>query len=259
MWIRGQGEPGRWGIRNAWQRGHPESRYVVTEGGAYGLWEPGRRWEGEHPTVSVDSPIIGMAGGIGSGKSMVASMLAEMGARVIDSDRVNHAELNDPEVIETLKDWWGSQVMTPSGQADRQAIRRIVRDDAVARHRLEALMHPRIARRSEALLASYRQDPQVKAVVWDAPLLFEVGLDERCDAVIYVDADPQVRFDRVARRHGSAHGRDWSRDDFERMENSQKPLDFKKARADYIIENNSDTHELRRQVEDVFSRILSGV
>ena len=197
-------------------------------------------------------PIIGIAGGIGAGKSTVAAILAELGAEVVDADRLSHEELNSPEVVSTLRQWWGSRVVRPDGQADRDAIRGIVRDHPQELRRLEQLVHPRIARRSDAMIEAFLADPGSRAIVWDAPLLFEVGLAERCDCIVYVDADPAVRAQRL---RGT---RSWSDEDLRRMEGSQKPLGLKRERADYIVENNSDRETLRRQIEKVLSQILSG-
>ncbi|MEP0844403.1 MAG: dephospho-CoA kinase [Phycisphaerae bacterium] len=197
-------------------------------------------------------PIIGLAGGIGSGKSTVAAILEELGARVISSDRLNHEELDSPDVLEQLSAWWGTQVRTPDGRADRAAIRRIISADADQRRRLEQLVHPRIAERRRKLMEDWSGDPAVKAVVWDSPLLFEAGLAEQCDRIIFVEAPRDTRLARLKRDRG------WSAEELERLEFSQKPLDFKRDRADYRVVNHSDLEDLRRQVSDVFSRILSG-
>jgi dephospho-CoA kinase len=196
-------------------------------------------------------PIIGLAGGIGSGKTTIASVFAELGAGVISSDRLNHDELDSPEVLAELRAWWGDRVIDSHGKADCRAIREIVGQDAVARRKLEQLVHPRIAARSQALLAAFEADPCIRAIVWDSPLLFEVGLADLCDCIVFVDADIRIRLARVAQERG------WSQEDLERFEKLQKPLDFKKERADYIVENNSDIDAVRPQAEGVFSRILS--
>ncbi|MDM8004769.1 MAG: dephospho-CoA kinase [Phycisphaerae bacterium] len=195
-------------------------------------------------------PIIGLTGGIGSGKSAVAGLLRNLGAGVIDADRLNHEELDSPEVLRQLREWWGMGVAGPDGHADRAAIRRIVGADASQRKRLEDLVHPRIDRRRRELADRYQADPSVRAIVLDAPLLHEVGLAEECDYLIFVDADQVVRSDRVRKRG-------WTPEDLERFEKSQLSLDTKRDRADYRVVNNSDIADLRRQVEDVFSRILA--
>jgi len=202
--------------------------------------------------LKADKPMIGITGGIGSGKSTVASILEELGAGVIDSDRLNHEELNAPEVVETLREWWGADVVTADGKVDRDAVRGIVREDPAAMKKLERLVHPRIAKRSAELIADYQADPRLRAIVWDAPLLYEAGLAPHCDVMIFVGADAEVRLWRLEKNRG------WTQADLERLEKYQKPLDFKRDRADYIIENNSDRAALRLQVRGVFSQILSG-
>src|SRR6185295_19074935 len=89
--------------------------------------------------------IVGIAGGIGSGKSQVAKLLGELGAVVIDADAMAHAELDDPEVRQTLTNWWGPGVVGTDGKIDRKRIGAIVFNDPAQRTRLEALVHPRIA------------------------------------------------------------------------------------------------------------------
>lgn len=196
-------------------------------------------------------PIIGVSGGIGSGKSTVARLFSAWGAGVISSDQLNHDELNSPEVLSVLREWWGDRVLDGHGAADRDAIRAIVREDESARRRLEQFMHPRIAVRRQAMMYEFRKDPRIQAIVWDSPLLFEAGLAEQCDWIVFVESSPQLRLQRVQRE------RSWTQEDLERFEKAQKPLDFKRERADYIVDNNSDMDAVRRQVEDVFSRILS--
>ncbi|MGQ9650454.1 MAG: dephospho-CoA kinase [Phycisphaerae bacterium] len=196
-------------------------------------------------------PIIGLTGGIGSGKSTVARLLGDLGAGVIDADRLCHEDLDSPEVLRQMRQWWGDDVVGPDGRADRSAIRRIVGADEGQRRRLEDLVHPRVDRRRRELAEQYQMDPSVRAIVLDAPLLLEVGLDRECDCLIFVDADGAARLDRVGKRG-------WSLQDLERFERSQLPLDIKRERADYRVVNNSDIADLRRQVEEVFSRILAG-
>lgn len=197
--------------------------------------------------------VIGLTGGIGSGKSTVAGMLAEHGVAVIDSDRLNAEQLAQPDVVETLVSWFGENVRDPGGGIRRKAIARIVFDDADRRARLEGLLHPRIAARRSELLAKYRADPAVRAVAIDSPLLYEVGLDRLCDVVLFVDAPQSQRLQRVA----SARG--WSADELARRENSQEAVDSKRAKADHIVTNNSGLDELRSKVEAILSDLLARV
>jgi dephospho-CoA kinase len=196
-------------------------------------------------------PVIGLAGGIGSGKSTVASILADLGAAVISSDHLNHEEMKRPEVLRELQGRFGDTIVQANGTADRAALRRIVTADPEARKWLESLLHPRIERRRLELMKACEADPTVGAIILDSPLLYEAALDRQCDCVIFVDADEGARINRVRQRG-------WSDSDLRAFEKTQKPLDFKRASADYRVENNSDIGALRQCVEGVFSRILSG-
>ena len=193
---------------------------------------------------------IGLAGGIGAGKSLVASMLRDLGAGVINSDALAQEELDSPEVVEAVRAEWGNEAITPDGKVDRVVLRSVF-DDPPQRRRLEALIHPRVARRREALLARFDADPSITAVVLDTPLLFEAGLAEACDTVIFVDADESTRLRRVS------ESRRWSETELKRREKSQDPLDVKKQKADKTVSNISTVDELHRQVEEIFSQLTA--
>lgn len=195
--------------------------------------------------------VIGLAGGIGAGKSTVARVLADSGLGVIDSDRLNHEELGRPEVIETLVGWLGQELRGPEGGLRRDALAQLVFNDPRQRARVEALLHPRIARRRQELIEAFEADPKVRAIVLDSPLLFEAGLDRLCDKVIFVDAPTDQRAGRLAA------GRGWSGEELARREKSQQPLDSKRASADYIIVNNSGLDDLRSKVERLLAELLA--
>lgn len=191
-----------------------------------------------------------MAGGIGAGKSMVAELLAESGVGLIDSDAIGRALLSDPVVTETLRKWWGSSILDAEGRIDRKQIGDIVFEDSAERARLEELLHPIIVRERERLIERFQSNPVVPAIVLDSPLLFETGLDRRCDVVWFVEADRKVRTRRVA------VSRHWAETELGRREKLQKPLDFKRTNADYIIVNNSNVDDLRAQVDHLLKLVL---
>lgn len=197
-------------------------------------------------------PIIGLVGGIGAGKSSVARILESLGAVVIDSDRLAHEELRQVEVVKTLRGWWGDKVCLSSGEIDRRAIAGIVFNDAAELDRLEKLLYPRLHRRREELVQEFDRNPAIRAVVLDAPKLYEAGLKDYCDAVIFVDAD---RAERVRRVHAK---RGWNEEELERRERSQVSLEQKLANADYRVTNHSSLEDLQDQVERVFSQVLAG-
>jgi dephospho-CoA kinase len=95
----------------------------------------------------------------------------------------------------------------------------------------------------------FESDPGITVIVLDSPLLFESGLDKLCDAVVFVEVDEDVRLERARDRRG------WDPDEIRRREQFQLPLDIKRSRADYLVQNNSDIHALRRQVERVYQQI----
>lgn len=197
-------------------------------------------------------PVIGLVGGVGAGKSMVAAILADLGAEVVDADRLAHDALEESGVRSALLEWWGPAVLDSADRVDRRELARRVFSDATARRRLEGLIHPMVKARTRAVLADARRRGDVRALVVDAPLLIEAGMDaELCDAVIFVDAESSVRQVRTKERRG------WSTEEHVRREQAQESLDLKRIRADYVVNNNSTPDALREEVARVFAKILS--
>jgi dephospho-CoA kinase len=195
-------------------------------------------------------PTIGLVGGIGSGKSAVASILRELGCVVCHSDDLARAAFDDPAIRSTLLAWWGDRVLGPDGSIDRAGIAKIVFADESERRRLESLVHPWIERTRRAAFAA--APPQTRGFVIDAPLLLEVGLDRECDAVVFVDAPHAERARRVERH------RRWNVDELDRREAVQWSLDRKRAAADHVIRNAGDLSALRAATLRVFDAILAG-
>lgn len=200
---------------------------------------------------SLRKPIIGLAGGIGAGKSSVARVFQTLGAAVIDFDRLTHEQLRHPEVVAKLRRWWGDGICTAAGEVDHQAVASIVFDDPAQLSRLEGLLYPRLDRRRVELVAAYERDPTVDAVVLDAAKLYEAGLGELCTAVVFVEVERAIRLQRLAETRG------WTDAELTRRENLQDALDKKRHLADYVVVNHSDIDHLRPQVERVFSSVLA--
>jgi dephospho-CoA kinase len=211
------------------------------------------RSHGPSSSAAARKPVVGLCGGIGAGKSTVAKLLAERGAVVIDSDALNSDVLTEPEVAETIHKWFGDKILSKEGTIDRRQIADIIFDDAEQRQRLQEYLYPRIAERRKALMAQYQTDPHVLAIVLDSPLLYEARLDQECDRVIFVECDQRRRCQRLAASRG------WSAEEVARREKAQKALDFKRARADYTIQNKSSMDALRRQVDEVLSQIIISI
>lgn len=196
-------------------------------------------------------PIIGIAGGIGSGKSFVARLFAELGCLVLSSDEHVRQVYQDPQVQKTLRHWWGDAVFDAAGQVDRAAIARRIFSDEEARKRLEALIHPRVGQLRDQAMQRSANDPQVLAFVWDIPLLFEVGADRQCDAVVFVEAPLEQRLARVRQT------RNWDEKTLQEREKLQMPLDNKRRMSKYMVQNTADVGFARRQVQAVLSDLLA--
>jgi dephospho-CoA kinase len=196
-------------------------------------------------------PIIGITGGIGSGKSTVARIFGELGCLVIDADEQVRQAYQDPAVVEQLQQWWGDQVIERPGQLNRRKIADIIFHDPGQKQRLESLLHPIVAALRQQRMIEAVDNPQIAAYIWDTPLLFEAGLRSGCDAIVFVETPFQQRLERVQQ------ARQWDEAELRRREKSQWPLDKKREISDYIIDNTADADHVRGQVSEVFSRILA--
>ena len=203
-------------------------------------------------------PIIGLVGGIGSGKSFVAKLFAEAGCLVVDSDAQVRDAYRDPKVVETIWGWWGDEVLHKDGSVNRSAIAAKVFADPEQKRRLEGLIHPIVHAARERQMRAAADDLQVVAYAWDTPLLVEAGLSEQCDAIVFIDTPLEQRVARVRARSG------WDRAELARREKSQTPLDTKRALANYVVSNTADAASdpsalagLREQVLRVLSQILA--
>jgi dephospho-CoA kinase len=194
--------------------------------------------------------VIGIVGGVASGKSTVAAQFARLGAVVLDADSAAHRVLEMPDVKEALRARWGDSIFDDKGRIDRAAVAARVfgEGDADAeRQFLESLVHPRVRRDLETQMEVLAQKG-VSAVVLDVPLLVEAGWQALCDEIIFVEAPPQARAER-------AEARGWTLEELNRRESAQASLEEKRRAAGHVIHNAGGLAELRRQVEGVWSRL----
>ncbi len=194
--------------------------------------------------------VIGLAGGIGAGKSEVARILADLGCVVTDSDAEARAALDRPDVRSRLVEWWGPGVVGPDGRVDRGAVAKVVFADPAQRAKLEAVVHP-LVKESRAEVIRRAGEGRARAVVIDAPLLFEAGVDAECDAVIFVDAPREVRLERVRATRG------WDEAELARRESAQMPAEEKRRRSDEVLVNAGSEGGLRDAVSGALGRILA--
>lgn len=200
------------------------------------------------------SPIIGIVGGIGSGKSTVADAFAAQGCTVIDADRMAHSLLEREDVRAQLIDIIGAGILGPNGLIDRSILGQIVFKQPEAMKFLTDLLHPKILEQTECLIDKYRRSSQdLAAIVLDMPLLFETGWDKRCDYIIFVDCDESVRRARVEKC-----GK-FDADQIKNRENLQISLDKKRENAHYGVNNNSDESDIAGQVALILASIKGSI
>jgi dephospho-CoA kinase len=194
---------------------------------------------------------IGLVGGIASGKSLVAKLLVERGAGLLDADRAGHAVLAESaEVGRAIRERWGKAVFNPDGTVSRRAIaERVFGNGSSAqpdRLFLEGLLHPQIRTRLKAELDRFAEEGR-KVVVLDAALLFEADWETLCDLTVFVDSPREARLKR-------AQGRGWTEAEFTQREAAQWPIEDKRQAADVVLKNDGTEAELREAVGDFWER-----
>lgn len=192
--------------------------------------------------------MIGLTGNIGSGKSTVAELLAEHGAKVIDADALAREATADAAVLDEIAAAFGAHLVT-GGSLDRAALAGIVFSDEARRQQLNGIIHPYVRRRAAELAAGYRK-AGAQVVVQDIPLLYEGNLQDGFDSVIVVTAPPETRLERVRQRSGL------TAEEFFRRDASQLPLEQKAAMADFVIDNSGGPAELRDRTEKTWRELM---
>jgi len=197
--------------------------------------------------------LIGIVGGVASGKSVVAKCLAELGATVLDADVIGHAVLREPHVERAARVRWGDTIFGTDGHIDRPALAAIVfgRDQTAAAEReyLESLTHPRIRKQLCDRIGELSRENLHPAAILDAPVLIKAGWSELCDAIVYVETPQPLRQAR-------AQLRGWTAQEFARREAAQESLPEKQALADVTIDNSGSLEDTRRQVQKFWDSLF---
>ena len=192
-------------------------------------------------------PRVGLTGGIGSGKSAAAALLAGHGAVIVDADLLaRQAVVPGSQGLAEIVDQFGAAVLTDSGELDRAALGEIVFADPEARARLNAIVHPRV--RELAAQAEQAAGPEA-VVVHVIPLLVETGQQEAFDLVVVVDVDPDRQVRRVGRRDGLSAAQ------VEARMAAQASREQRLAAADVVLDNNGSPEELAAQVAELWERL----
>lgn len=187
-----------------------------------------------------------MMGGIASGKSTVAKLLEQSGCAVIDADAIAGEVLQTAEVKGQIAKMFGVDIFDTFGQIDRKKLAAIVFESSENILAINSIIHPLVFAHSEELIAEYNSDKNIKAIVLDMPLLLEVGWDKRCDKLLFVDCEAEIRLARSKKRA------DFDEKKIKKRENFQISLDKKADIAHYTICNNHGLLELARQLDDIF-------
>lgn len=199
-----------------------------------------------YPPMPATKLVIGIVGGIGSGKSTAAAALARRGGRVVAGDPAGHEALRQPVIRDRIAKRWPDAV-GGDGEIDRRVLGRAVFANPVQLRELEALVFPWIKGQLRDDIAAAKADAEVKFVVLDAAVMLEAGWDGACDRLVFVDAPREVRAARVA-------SRGWTADDLDRRERSQMSLDKKRGRADAVLENSGSPDELQAAADELLAQ-----
>ncbi len=203
-------------------------------------------------------PVIGLVGGIGSGKSTVAAALARHDGRVIVADALGHEALRQPEIKAQVVARWGQGVLDGKDEVDRRKIARIVfakensRGDEL--RALESMVFPYIGRRIHEEIQAAAADSTVRLIVLDAAVMLEAGWNNACDRVVYVHTPRPERLRRLK------EGRGWSPKEVEDREAAQLSLTEKVTRADWAVDNSASPDAVAARVEILLAQWgLTGV
>jgi len=192
--------------------------------------------------------LIGLTGGVGSGKSTVAGILRDLGADIVDADEASHAVYapGTPGFDAVVREFGPEYVR--DGQVDRVRLGRLVFDDVDARARLNAIVHP-LVRDWMAERTREAAERGAEVVIQDVPLLYENGLADLFSSVVLVYVPEDVQLERLV------EGRGLTEDRARAMIAAQMPIDEKRRRAHHVIDNSGTREETRRQVEEIWAQI----
>lgn len=196
--------------------------------------------------------LVGLTGGLATGKSSVARLFQDNGAYVIDADELAR------QVVQPGKPAWrdiaqtfGAKVLNPDRTLNRAALAAVIFRNEAKRRRLNAIVHPRVAREQAKLTRAIVQKDPGAIIVYDVPLLFEAGVDKRVDKIIVVTADRATQIRRLMTRNGL------TRAEAVRRLRAQMPLRAKIARADEVIDGTLSFAQTKSEVERIVSQLKS--
>jgi dephospho-CoA kinase len=196
--------------------------------------------------------VVGLTGGIASGKSTVSALLKERCYMVLDADEFAR-DVAKPHTAGWQEIWevFGEEYFHPDGSLDRSRLAETIFRDATARHRLNEIIHPKVLALIESRIQESRNRGESLVIV-DVPLLFEVGWDKQVDKVVVVYVKPEIQLARLLERDNLT---------LEEAQNriaAQLPLSLKAQQADYVIDNSGSLEDTSRQVDMIMDTLLRG-
>jgi dephospho-CoA kinase len=194
--------------------------------------------------------VIGLIGGIGSGKSRVAAELARHGGKIISGDALGHEALQDPDIKAAVTGRWGKEILDPAGTIDRRRLGKIVFANAKERQELEKLAFPYIERRIREEIDKARDEKQAAFIVLDAAVMLEAGWNGFCNRLVYIRVPRDIRVKRLTEQRG------FKEEDVIARENAQWPEPEKEKRADFVLDNTGSPEELARNVHDLVKKVV---
>jgi dephospho-CoA kinase len=217
--------------------------------GKYRKHSPSRVLRIREGTKKKNMFVLGITGGIGSGKSTVATICRTVGLPVIDADQISHEVTGEPgETTSLLKEVFGSEIIREDGALDRQRMSDLVFHDKRYLDKLSAIIHEQVIETMEERLRE-AEKKKTKAIVLDVPIPVKRGFIDLCDQIWTVSADPEIRKSRLLKRGMSIH------DIERRMQVQMSPEEYREI-AHHEISNNGTFQELEQQVHDLLKQEL---
>ena len=195
--------------------------------------------------------VIGITGGIASGKSTIAGMLESLGADLIDADKICHELINTKDIALEITKRWGNHLQDNSGKIKRDVLAEIVFSDEKEISALNSIIHPVAIKQIKSEIAKLHSDVAREAIVLDAALLVESNLVDICDVVLFVNTDKDRCKTRVQ------NTRKWPLDEIAKREKFQGLLPQKREISDVIINNNNSKKDTLNQVKDFWSQFIT--
>ncbi|MFA5074208.1 MAG: dephospho-CoA kinase [Nitrospirota bacterium] len=194
--------------------------------------------------------IVGLTGGIASGKSLAAGIFKDLGAQVIDADRIAHQLLEpDEQPWKEVVEYFGESILLPDKCIDRKKLGEVIFNDPQKRLWLNSILHPRIFEAFQSQIKRLKDRQPNSIVIFDAILLIETGYHRNLDKIIVVYAEQEQQIERLTARDG------FTREQALARIQSQMPLKEKRSYADYIVDNTQSREYAEQQVRKIFQQL----